>query len=47
MKHTTFREKMLAEMAARKWSVAKLAREAGVTYDTVREMKRRPDSSIL
>lgn len=36
---------MLAEMAARKWSVAKLARESGVTYDVIRELKRRPTSS--
>ncbi len=47
MKVETFTQKAQAEAASRKWSMKRLSREAGVTYDVVREMYRRGSTPQL
>lgn len=40
-----FREKVIAAQVRRGWGNAELARQAGVSYDVVRELHRRPNAT--
>lgn len=45
MGEESFRDKVVAAAKARGWDMRRLSRESGVTYDVVRELHRRPNST--